>query len=310
MDPMHLSSIIRPKSILVATDLNDLDFLLPVAIEQAKATGAMIWLLHVIPPDAYVSIESGAFPFTRKEKAFRDAEAILAKVATQLKAENLACAYEVRRWYPVDQVMEFIRERGVKRLILGTSSRGKLGKLLLGSVAETLIRSLDIPVCTVGPHFQPTPQSNPRRVIIATSLRHGPEKSFQFAVELAAEMAAELTVLYVLEQDRMHDGIYAEAMSTIDEMLKGSKQTHLVSRIRIRYGEPAEEIVSECSALRPELLILGALAASPITAASRTGVAYRVIAQAPCPTFTLRNGPDTKQQRVNGRSSSVAQGVS
>jgi len=50
----------RPKSILVATDLNDLDFLLPVAIDQAKMTGAMIWLLHVIPPQAYVSIESGA----------------------------------------------------------------------------------------------------------------------------------------------------------------------------------------------------------------------------------------------------------
>jgi hypothetical protein len=33
MDPMHLSSITRPKSILVATDLNDLDFLLPVAID-------------------------------------------------------------------------------------------------------------------------------------------------------------------------------------------------------------------------------------------------------------------------------------
>jgi hypothetical protein len=60
MNPTHLSSMTRPKSILVATDLNDLDFLLPVAIDQAKMTGAMIWLLHVIPPQAYVSIESGA----------------------------------------------------------------------------------------------------------------------------------------------------------------------------------------------------------------------------------------------------------
>ena len=55
MNPMHLSSMTRPKSILVATDLNDLDFLLPVAIDQARMTGAMIWLLHVIPPQAYAS---------------------------------------------------------------------------------------------------------------------------------------------------------------------------------------------------------------------------------------------------------------
>ena len=44
MNTMHLSAITRPKSILVATDLNDLDFLLPVAMDQAKMTGAMIWL--------------------------------------------------------------------------------------------------------------------------------------------------------------------------------------------------------------------------------------------------------------------------
>jgi nucleotide-binding universal stress UspA family protein len=309
MDPMHLSSITRPKSILVATDLNDLDFLLPVATEQAKVMGAMLWLLHVIPPDAYVSTESGAFPFTKKEKAFRDAEAVLARVAKELKARNVACAYEVRRWYPVDRITEFIRERGIKRLILGTSSRGKLGKLLLGSVAEQLIRSLDIPVCTVGPHFKPMPQSNPRRVIFATSLRHDTEKTFQFAVELAAGLAAELTVLYVLEQDRLHDGTYAEAMSTIDEMLKGAKQKNLVSCIRIRYGEPAEEVVLECSALSAELLILGALPASPMTATFRTGVAYRVIAQAPCPTFTLRAGAKTKQHH-DGCESPVVESVS
>ena len=308
MDPMHLSSITRPKSILVATDLNDLGFLLPVAIDQAKVTGAMIWLLHVIPPDAYVSTESGAFPFTKKEKAFRDAEAVLAKVAERLKAQNLACAYEVRRWYPVDRVTEFIREHGIKRLIIGTSSRGKLGKLLLGSVAEELIRSLEIPVCTVGPHFKPTAQSNPRRVIFATSLRHDAEKSVEFAVELAAGLAAELTVLCVLEPDHLHDGMYAEAMSTIDGMLKGAKQKNLLSRIRIRYGEPAEEIVSECRALKPELLILGALPASPMAANFRSGVVYRVIAQAPCPTFTLRTGAKAKHFQ-NGRESSVAQSV-
>jgi nucleotide-binding universal stress UspA family protein len=107
----------------------------------------------------------------------------------------------------------------------------------------------------------------------------------------------------------MDDGIYAEAMSTIDEMLKGAKQKNLVSRIRIRYGEPAEEIISECTALGPELLILGALPASPMAANFRTGVVYRVIAQVPCPTFTLRTGAKAKQ-RQNGRESSMAQSVS
>ncbi len=304
MHPIHLSTISRPKSILVATDLNDLDFLLPVAIDQARATGAMLWLLHVIPPDVYLSTKDGAFPLLQ-QKAFHDAQATLARVSFELKTMNVACAYEVRRWYPVDRITEFIRERQIRRLIIGTSSRGVLGKLLVGSVAETLIRSLDIPVCTVGPHFKPVPQSEPRRVIHATSLRHDFEKSFQFAADLVTVLASELTLLHVMEQDHLDDGIDLRVMSKIDEMLKSAKQMDLVPQVRIRYGDPAEEIVSECSGLKPELLVLGAASASPTAANFRTGVVYRVIAQAPCPTFTLRNRSEEKHSANNRRASAV-----
>jgi nucleotide-binding universal stress UspA family protein len=290
MNAMHLSSMSRPKSILVATDLNDLDFLLPVAIDQARTTGAMIWLLHVIPPQEYVSVESGAYPFVEKEKEYRAAEAALAKVASELREKNLPCAYEVRRWYPVDEIKSFIREHSVKRLIVGTSGRGKLGKLLIGSVAEQLIRSLDIPVCTVGPHFKPPAPNRPRRILFALSLRHHPEHSLRFAVDLAAGSAAELTVLHVVGQDLGDEGLAAGAMSKIEELLRELEPTPVQPHIRIRSGEPAEEIVAECAASRPQLLVLSAFQASPLSATFRTGVAYRVIAQAPCPTFTLRSG--------------------
>jgi nucleotide-binding universal stress UspA family protein len=290
MDSMHFCSMTRPKSILVATNLNDLDLLLPVAIDQARTTGAMIWLLHVIPPEAYFSIESGAYPFVAKEKEYRHAEAALAKVASALRETNLPCAFEVRRWYPVDEIKAFIREHSVTRLIVGTSARGKLNKLLIGSVAEQLIRSLDVPVCTVGPHFEPPAPNQARRILFALSLRHHPEHSLRFAVDLAAESAAELTVLHVVEQDLGDEGLAAGAMSKIEELLREIQPTQVQPRIRIRSGEPAEEIVAECTVSRPQLLVLSAFQASPLSATFRAGVAYRVIAQASCPTFTLRSG--------------------
>lgn len=287
MKQMHLPSMIRPKSILVATDLHDLDFLLPVAIDQARMTGAMVWLLHVIPPEAYVSIESGDFPGAQKEKAFLDAEAILNRAAFQLREKNIACTYEVRRWYPVDQTEAFIGDHRVERLILGTSSRGKLGKLLVGSIAEELIRNVNVPVCTVGPHFRPLAQQTPPRIIFALSLRHHPEQSFQFAADLAEGLQAELTVLHVTGQDRFDEAIDAGARCKINEIVSPAKQA---PHIRLRSGEPAEEILAECAALRPQLLVLGSVPASTMSARFRNGVVYRVIAHAPCPTFTLRSG--------------------
>lgn len=294
MNAMHLSSVSRPKSIVVATDLSDLDFLLPVAVDQARMTGAMIWLLHVIPPKEYVSIESGAYPFVEKEKEYRAAEAALAKVALELKGKNLACAYEVRRWYPVDEIKNFIREHDAERLIIGTSGRGKLGKLLIGSVAEALIRSLDIPVCTVGPHFKPLSSDQPHRILFPLSLRHHPEHSLRFALDLAAGLSAELTVLHVSEPDLGDEGLAAGALSKIEELLRGIPM-QVESHIRIRSGEPAEEILAECAALRPALLVMSAFPASSLSTKFRSGVAYRVIADAPCPTFTLRSGAKTRR---------------
>ncbi len=292
--PNIAPSMSRPKSILVATDLNDLDFLLPVAVDQARMTGAMIWLLHVIPPEAYASVEAGAYPFVEKEKEYRAAETALDKAALKLRQKNLACAYEVRRWQPVPEIVACIREHGIDRLIVGTSSRGKLGKLLVGSVAEELIRSVDIPVCTVGPHFKPLASTGTRRILLALSLRHHPEQALQFAVDLAAGLPAELIVLHVSEPDLGDEGLAAGAMSKIVELLGTVRSPQIEPHIRIRCGEPAEVIIAECSAQSPELLVLGANSASPLKARFRTGVAYRVIAEAPCPTFTVRSGQKTR----------------
>ena len=208
----------------------------------------------------------------------------------KLREKNLACAYEVRRFYPVDEIKNFIHEHSVKRLIIGTSSKNKLDKLLIGSVAEELIRSLEIPVCTVGPYFKPLAQSQLCRILFALSLHHRPEQSLRFAVDLAAGLPAELTVLHVTEQDLGDEGLEAGALYKIGELLRQIQPSHVHPHIRIRCGEPAEEIIAECRSLGAELLILSARPASLVSARFRAGVAYRVIAQAPCPTFTLPSG--------------------
>jgi hypothetical protein len=136
----------------------------------------MLWLLHVVPPDVFPSAQTGTSLL--QKKAFHETGAVLARVSFEMSTENVPCSYDVRCGSPVDRIIEFIHEREISRLILGTSSKGKASKLLTGSVAEALIHTLDIPVCTVGPHCGPVPQSNPRRVLFATSLRTGLQKAF------------------------------------------------------------------------------------------------------------------------------------
>jgi nucleotide-binding universal stress UspA family protein len=293
MKPQRPPYISHPGSILVATDLTDLSFLLPVAKQQARETGKMLWFLHVVTPDTHLTTELNT-DLALQRNAFREVEAALAGVCFELKAEDFACDYEVSGWYPVDKILGVIRERQIERLIIGTSSKGKLEKLLVGSVAEQLIRNLDIPVCTVGPRSTVAPPAGTKRVLFASCLRHGVENSFQFASDLVTMLPAELTLLHVLEQSRFDDGIDLSVTSKIDEFVEIAKRRGFVPKVHFRYGDPAEEIVAECQALTPDLLVLGAEPASILSTNFRTGVVYKVIAQAPCPAFTIRNSEKAK----------------
>ena len=53
----------HPATILVATDLSDLDHLMPFAMEQARETGARLILLHVLAATAAITADAAGMPY-------------------------------------------------------------------------------------------------------------------------------------------------------------------------------------------------------------------------------------------------------
>ena len=64
---------------------------------------------------------------------------------------NIACDALVREGNAAQQIAASVRQFQADRILLGTRSRSKMSKLLLGSVAEQVLRSVNLPVITVGP---------------------------------------------------------------------------------------------------------------------------------------------------------------
>jgi hypothetical protein len=64
---------------------------------------------------------------------------------------GIRCEELVREGHPTQQIAAAARQFQADRVLLGTRSRSKLGKLLIGSVAEQVLRSVYLPVMTVGP---------------------------------------------------------------------------------------------------------------------------------------------------------------
>ena len=141
----------HPAVILVATDLNDLNRLMPIALEQAARTGARLILLHAIATAAAMSVDAVGMPYYDPSAALESAEKVLRPWCEAAFGQDIACDGLVREGHATHQIAAAARQFNADRILLGTRSRGRLGKMLLGSVAEQVLRSVNLPVITVGP---------------------------------------------------------------------------------------------------------------------------------------------------------------
>jgi nucleotide-binding universal stress UspA family protein len=75
-----------------------------------------------------------------------DAEEYLAPIAVELRNKGVRVEIRVRRGAPSDQIVAAARETGADLIAMSTHGRGGLGRLLFGSVAQSVLRHADIPV--------------------------------------------------------------------------------------------------------------------------------------------------------------------
>jgi nucleotide-binding universal stress UspA family protein len=145
------------KTILVPHDFSSsANHALATARDEAKAHGSKILVLHVIelptqmtPETVIMPDVTGGAPISVKDYAVKHAEVHLADLAARLAKDGMTITPFIRIGKPTEEIARFVDENGVDLLIMGTHGRGGLAHLLLGSVAERLVRTSKIPVLTI-----------------------------------------------------------------------------------------------------------------------------------------------------------------
>jgi nucleotide-binding universal stress UspA family protein len=104
----------------------------------------LLQVIEPIPSRAMIELA----PAARDLLDLRPAEATryLEKVAARLESKGLRVRTEVRPGLAVDAITGFARETGAGLIAMTTHGRSGLGRLLLGSVAERVLRSAHVPV--------------------------------------------------------------------------------------------------------------------------------------------------------------------
>lgn len=126
------------------------------ALELARLSGATVTLYHVIEdPVVYVPALGGYMPEPREFEDFSDVA--LAEWVVPEDAAGVTIHREWKHGHPVSSILDYAIEHGCDMIVMGTHGRGVLKHMLIGSVAERIVRKAKCPVLTVhsaGAHEQ------------------------------------------------------------------------------------------------------------------------------------------------------------
>lgn len=295
----------HPAVILVATDLDDLGRLMPFALREASETGGRLILLHVLPIGIGMAVDPTAMPYYDPAGALEFAARTLHPWCAAAREKDIACDALVREGNPAQQIAAAVRQFQVDRILLGTRSRGKATKLLLGSVAEQVLRSVNLPVITVGPeaHLPVGSIGHEKVVLHATKLRETSRPSAALACHIAASHGARLVLLHVLPpmEEMQRQGLPTTFESTTMQQLRDLAAEMVTEEgcnsvpvePRVALGNPSIEILAASAELHAGLIVLGAMHHSRLQNLTRDHTIYRVLAHARCPVLTLREPLET-----------------
>jgi len=289
-----------PRRILVATDLSQAgDHAQSMAVSFARWFSAELHVIHVqvllddplLTREHQVELERLLGSTVHQTREALQAPVRDPKVTIHTHVAQGVSAPEV--------IVESCRNLGCELIVMGTHGRRGLSHLLLGSVAENVVRTSPAPVLTVRPDAV-VPSSGIRHILVPHDFSNESRQAVRCAGVWAAELEAEITLLHAVEpvvypefyavdllpaemvgrlKSRSEEALAAAA----SELLEGVK-SHTV----VRVGRAGDTIVAEATPGVYDLVIMGKRGLSAIEHLLLGSVAENVLKQSRVPMLAVR----------------------
>jgi nucleotide-binding universal stress UspA family protein len=174
-------------------------------------------------------------------------------------------------------------------IVVGTEELSGLERLLLGSVAEAVIRKSDHPVIVVGPQAAAMAKETIpwKHLMLACDTAEGVTEAARLAGDIASGHHARLTIFTVREE-----GIASPSegqFDTLEKMMSRNAWLSVMPQCLIREGEPAQEIIRMVDDTQADLLVMSARCGSELLTHLRPGMMATVLRRSRCPAMILRD---------------------
>jgi nucleotide-binding universal stress UspA family protein len=178
-----IQSPLSSSTILVPVDFDDASRrAVSTAVELARTFGSRVVILHVIPPTSFpegtrVLPVEAADPVDLAEYVSQRARRLLDEHFASVLIGGAFVRKEARTGHPVETILRAIDESEAKLVVVGTHGRTGAARVVLGSVAENVVRRSPVPVMVVREIKRPGASQRPPLRGDRGSLSHEPASS-------------------------------------------------------------------------------------------------------------------------------------
>jgi nucleotide-binding universal stress UspA family protein len=288
------------KKILVATDFSSLsDRAMEYALSFARRYESTIIAAHVISPALYAMPSTAtmygaldALPYL--DSVRRELTRRLEEVAQNALDTGVKCQPVLVEGGISEELKRLVEDRDIDLLVVGTHGAERWNRLVMGSVAESLVHNAKCPVLTVGPRVfrRAKFEAFLKHIIYATDFSAEATHAAPYAFSLAQEYGAKITLVHVLPPE-LRSNFDRERLTSyfrkeLENMLPGEAHDWCEPEIVLEYGGSVEGIVELAEERAADLIVLGTRKSNAgVLTYFKSGVAYHVMCRAECPVFTV-----------------------
>lgn len=286
--------------ILVPTDFSPpSDAALSYARLLARTFDASLHLLHVIgthsaPPQATADSRN------RVPGALRD---LRNRLTADDRSPDVA-VLAVKAPDPAAQIVQTARSMDASLIVMGTHGRGGIARVLMGSVAEKVVRTAPCPVLTTNGALR-APTRGFRRILVPTDFSGPSDAALDCARRLAAGFGASMHLLHVLAEVSDSDSELfvreppdarslrlMDARDRLKHRITDDDRLTLHATTEVIFGSPAQIVVDYAADNHFDLIAMGTHGRTGMAHLLVGSVAERVVRTAGCPVFTTQQAWD------------------
>ncbi|HUX09220.1 MAG TPA: universal stress protein [Terriglobia bacterium] len=255
----------------------------------AQRYGAKLLLEHVIQP-LTSTYPYYAFP-EAIEEVFWNLETRAGEQLSEFVSAHQVDGFETQRFVHKgtvpDCVLAFAESEGADLIVMGTHGRHGFDRLTMGSVAEKVLRKAHCPVLVVRKpahdFVHPQDSAEPvglQRILYCTDFSDYSSRALTYAMSLAMEYNAELTLLHVLEDMPPSDDLQktlAEITRKLEELVPEEACNWCKVLPAVRIGRPYQQILQIALEIEADLIVMGVRGRNALDLALFGSTTHRVI---------------------------------